>query len=297
MIYPSIIRDEKARAGSPSKMSLFDQYSNASDDQKFGISRNALEWWSVYGFGGIPIPGTPGAREGDEFLDRKILLHDRRADNYYAMAWLEDTSGSNFANFVGLRSLFTAVISGGMINLVPSDHDLQKDQTYQNAMIFFTGLALSIGAADMKERSKNLEARVRVSLKGRSENDYGEQRKVYDGALDRIEEEFSKSTKIGDIKGQLTRLQSIGAPTPTPTPTATGDVEDLRRRIEELEATKQSLERLLASQLKSTNDRIGRMKKILRENLGNMDTKKFADLVNIKMTKRLKLFDLIPETQ
>ncbi len=274
-------------------MTLLEKYTHSSvtPDERFGISRNALEWWSVYGFGSIPKSGSPQAREGDEFLQRKIHLHERGADNYYAMAWLKDPSRSNFANFAGLISLFTAVIAEGRINLMPSNPDPKKDQTYQNAMIFFTGLALSTDIADMKKRSEYVQGRARTSLIGHPKSDHGKQKEVYDGAVDRIEGEFSKLPEIGDIKGELTRLKSLTAPTPTPAPT--GVEEELKRKIEKLEATVGSLERLLASQRKSTNDQIKGTKEILKKNLGDMNTAQFVVLV--RRMERQKLFDPIPE--
>ncbi len=283
MIYPSIIRDGKATAGSPSKMSLIDLYLSASDDEKFGISRNALEWWSIYEFKGPTHTPSSGGDEGDKFLENKVTLHGKAGGDYYAMKWLQ-TNAPNQANPPGLRTLFVAVISGGRINLVPSDPDLKKDQTYQNAMIFFTGLALSTDIADMKKRSEYVQGRARTSLIGHPKSDHGKQKEVYDGAVDRIEGEFSKLPEIGDIEGKLTRLQPFTAATPTPTPT--GVEEDLKRKIERLE-------RLLASQRKSTNDRIKETKEILEKNLGDMNTAQFVTLV--RRMNRQKLFEPIPE--
>ena len=277
-------------------MTLLENYSSkslSSDDERFGISRNALEWWSVYGFGNVGIVPSVLSDIGDQFLQRKVELHGKPgAGDYYAMTWLLKNNRKQ-ANPPGLRALFVVVIFGGKINLMPSDPDLKKDQTYQNAMIFFTGLALSTDIADMKKRSEYVQGRARISLIGHPKSDHGKQKEVYDGAVDRIEGEFSKLPEIGDIKGKLTRLQPLTAATPTPTPTGIEE-EELKRKIEKLEADVKNLERLLKSQRNSTNDRIKRTEKILRENFDAMDTTKFRNLVN-GMSRRRKLFDPIPE--
>ena len=267
-------------------MSLLDEYSSASTNERFGISRNALEWWSVYGFGVI-TPAPSVLDDGDLFLQRKVDLHGKPGGgDYYAVRWLLDKN-PNRANSSGLRSLFTSIITGGKINLVPSGANLTKDQTYQNAMVFLTGLALE-DVGNMQKRSRLLEDRVRLSLSGYTGGDYDEQRKVYDGALQRIEEEFSKSKDTTELKGiKLTRLQPLTAPTPpTPTPVPQTEVEKLEKRISELENNAGLLKNLLRNQRTSTNKKIADTQDALSQKLGKeMNPDIFRSMVD-QMQKR-----------